>query len=288
MRQRKFLLPTLLLGALVLFAGCAANGNPPEIDIRGSDTMVNLGGALAEAYMDKHDNLDLVVQGGGSGTGIAAVLNQNADLAQSSRAMSEEEWDQAKASGIDIEEIIIAYDAIVVSVHEGNPVESLSLSDLGAIYRGEITNWSEVGGNDAGIVLLSRDTTSGTFVFYREAVVREFGEKPDAEYADDALFQPSTQAIVDETRQNPNAIGYIGLGYLGDGIKPVRLITPDSDVPVSPVEDHPEGVAYPLARPLYFYVVGDPGEALRDYLNFVVSDEGQRVVRELNFLPIPK
>ena len=295
-----FLVTTLLVLGLLLVAcgnnapndetdAPAESGGPSgQLDIVGSDTMVNLGAALAEAYMDLHADVDLIVQGGGSGTGLAAMLNENADIAQMSRAMSDDEWDEAESLGIEVTEIEIAFDAIVVAVHPENPVNTLTLEELGAIYRGDITNWSEVGGADAGIVLLSRDTTSGTHVFFREAIVREDGAKPDAEFDANAQFLPSTQAIADETAQNPNAIGYIGLGYYdADRLQVVGFKLDESDTPVSPIEDHPDGLAYPLSRPLYFYVAGEYTGLVKEYVDFVLSADGQAVVREMDFLRLP-
>lgn len=286
----------ILLAVLVtLSAGCGSAVESPDapgtelsglLDVRGSDTMVNLGAALAEAYMDINAGVDVVVQGGGSGTGIAALLNGNADIAQSSRAMATEEWALAEEKGLQVEEIAIARDAIVVCVHPDNPVQALSLEELGAIYRGEITNWSEVGGRDSEIVVLSRDTTSGTFVFFREAVVRQDGFLPDAEFTTQAMFAPSTQFIVDETAQNVHAVGYIGLGYLDDTVKAVDLLTGESSIPVSSTTAHPEGASYPLARPLFFYVVGELEGLVGDYVDFVLSPAGQQLVRDLHFLSL--
>jgi len=286
-----------LAGALVVLTlgGCSATVNSEEadnpgndeeqiLDIRGSDTMVNLGAALAEEYMDDNPDADLVVQGGGSGTGIAAVLNHNADIAQASRAMSDEEWEKAEEEDLDLHEITVAYDALAVVVHPDNPVDELTLEEIGAIYRGDIKNWKEVGGDDEEIVLLSRDTTSGTFVFFREAVVRQGGRYPQAEYHDDAMFMPSTQAIVDELAQNRAAIGYIGLGYLSPNVQELSLAV-DGE-PLSPTGD-PSG--YPLRRPLYFYIAtGQMDDLIEDYVGFVLSEAGQRVVRDLDFLPVPE
>ncbi len=275
----------------LLVAGCASGednngGRRTVVDIRGSDTMVNLGAALAEAYMGSHQDVDLIVQGGGSGTGIAALLNRNADIAQSSRPMSVEEWDEAARLGIEVREIIIGHDAIVVCVHPDNPVRVLSVAQLGSIYRGEITRWSDVGGLDETIVLLSRDTSSGTFSVFRDLVVRQQGLYPDAEYASDAMMVPSTQFIVDETRRNRRAIGYIGLGYVDATIQAISIDTGGPDTPVSPLVDHPGGFSYPLSRPLFFYVAQEPGTVVvAQYLDFILGADGQKIVSDLHFLP---
>ena len=287
----KFLVLVALLAMLaVSMIGCGdadGAGDGGSLDIMGSDTMVNLSAALAEAYMDKHENVDVVVQGGGSGTGVAALINGTTDVAQMSRAMKEDEWQQAEDQGIEVTEVIAAWDALVVAVHPDNPVNALTLDELGAIYRGEITNWSEVGGEDDDILLLSRDTTSGTHVFFKEAVVQLDGQFPGAEFATDALFLPSTQAIVDELAQSTHAIGYIGIGYYNpDTVQVVAIKVADSSTPVSPIEKHPEGIDYPLSRPLYYYLAGEVDGLVKDFMDFVLGPEGQEVVRSMDFLPI--
>lgn len=287
---------SLLLFLPAAMTACRQNTNPTDdpaagpsgtLDIVGSDTMVNLGAALAEAYMSLNEDADLVVQGGGSGTGLAALLNGNANIAQMSRAMKDDEWKQAEDQGIEVTEIIVAHDAVVVAVHPDNPVTALTVEQLGAIYRGEITNWSEVGGTNRDILLLSRDTTSGTHVFFKDMVVREDGKLPTAEYDVNALFLPSTQAIVDELVQNPYAIGYIGIGYHNpDTLQVMAIKLEESPVPISPLESHPDGLTYPLSRPLFFYVAGEMEGLVEAYLDFVLSAEGQAVVLELDFLPV--
>ncbi len=294
-RKRMFLLFVAAILTLVAAAGCGSTtgadpGGADEgmLDIKGSDTMVNLTAAFAEAYMAEHENAEIVVQGGGSGTGIAALMNEDTDIAMSSRAMKDTEWSEAENLGIEVTEIVVGYDGVIVAVHPDNPVDALTVDQLGAIYRGEITNWSEVGGNDAGIVLLSRDTTSGTHVFFKEMVVQGDGADPSAEYSTDALFMPSTQAIVDETEQNANAIGYIGIGYFNpDTLQLVGIKTDESEVPVNPIDPHPDGLTYPLTRPLFFYVTGEYEGLVRDYVDFVLSADGQNIVRELDFIPVP-
>lgn len=303
--RRRWTSPALLLMvalALALLAGCGSTGvdNAEEtgstgsqepgreaftLDIRGSDTMVNVGAALAEAYMSENSHAELVVQGGGSGTGIAALLNQNAHIAQSSRAIRPSEMEEGRNKGLEIKEIIIGRDAVVVCVHPDNPLEEISLEDLGRIYRGEVGNWSQLGGQDAQIVVLSRDTSSGTHVFFKEAVVELDGAHSGAEYGDDTMMVPSTSFIADEVARNPNAIGYIGLGYLDERTKALGLVGPEGSV-VFPDKPHPDGLSYPLARPLYFYLAGEPEGGLADYIEFVLGPAGQQVVRDLQFLPI--
>jgi phosphate transport system substrate-binding protein len=249
--------------------------------------MVNMGAALAEEFMKTKENIEVVVSGGGSGTGIASLINGSCDIAQSSRAMKQEEKDNAGKQGT-LHEVIVAFDGLAAVVHPSNPVKEMTLQDLAKIYRGEITNWKDVGGNDANIVLLSRDTTSGTHVFFKEFVVQEDGKAKGAEFADQTMMMPSTQAIVDELTNNVNAIGYVGLGYLKPSITALGMKA-NADAPavlpsVAAVQDN----TYGLARPLFFYIVGNLEGAMQTYIDYVLSPAGQKVVADLSFVPISK
>lgn len=288
----------LVLLAAVAFTGCqpktpvdTGGNNPPPppqkatIIVNGSDTMVNMGAALAESFMKATDNIEVVVSGGGSGTGIASLINGNCDIAQSSRDIRQEERDNASKRG-KLHEIIVAYDGLAAVVHPSNPVKEMTLQDLAKIYRGEITNWKDLGGNDATIVLLSRDTTSGTHVFFKEFVVQEDGKVKGAEFAQQTMMMPSTQAIVDELKGNRNGIGYIGLGYLKPEVQALSIKASADAQAVLPSVAAVKDKTYGLARPLFFFAVGEMQGALKTYIDFVVSEKGQQVVAELGFVPI--
>ncbi|KAF0194325.1 MAG: phosphate transport system substrate-binding protein [Bacillota bacterium] len=278
-------LVVVLLVALMAVAVVGCRAEKAVIDINGSDTMVNIGAALAENFMKTNKNIEIVVSGGGSGTGIAALINGATNIAQSSRAMKQSEKDQASAKGL-LNEIIVAWDGLAVTVHPSNPVRELTLAQIAKIYRGEITNWQEVGGNDANIVLLSRDTTSGTYIFFKEFVVQENGKLKSAEFSPAAMMMPSTEAIVQESARNVNAIGYVGLGYLKTEIKALGVKVNDDSAASSPSVATVLDKTYSLARPLYFYTVGELKGAIKTYVDYVLSDNGQKVVRELDFVPI--
>ncbi|MBS4053996.1 MAG: phosphate ABC transporter substrate-binding protein [Thermaerobacter sp.] len=274
----------VLVTALALVAiGCQPQKT--TLDVTGSDTMVNLGAALAEEFMKTNRNIEVAVSGGGSGAGVAALIEGRTNIAQSSRDLRPEERTRAAARGT-LHEIIVGWDGLAVAVHPSNPVNELTLAQLGQIYRGEVRNWKELGGNDAPIVILSRDTTSGTFVFFREFVVQERGQKRDAEYHPDTMMMPSTEALYQEIARNPNAIGYVGLGFLRPTIKTVGIKADDASAAVLPSVESVLAKTYPLARPLYFFVVGELTGALKTYVDFVLSDKGQQVVRSLEFVPI--
>lgn len=250
------------------------------INIEGSDTMVNLGQAWAETFQKANPGVMISVKGGGSGTGIAALINGTVDFADASREMKPEEITEAQANGVDPVENEVAKDAIAVIVNPDNGVTGLTIAQLGQIYRGEITNWKDVGGSDADIVLLSRDSSSGTYEYFKEAVVAKDDE--NAEYAAEAKLLASNQAIVDEVKNNPDAIGYIGLGYVSPDVKVVEV---DG---VAASEEAALDGTYVLSRGLYMYSNGEPTDVLAAYLDWIQSDEGQAIVEEQGFVPLNK
>lgn len=281
--MKKMLILVLALAIAFVTIGCRPQ--VATLDVTGSDTMVNLGAALAEEFMKTNRNIEVAVSGGGSGAGIAALIEGRTNIAQSSRDLRAEERTRAAARGT-LHEIIVGWDGLAVAVHPSNPVSELTLVQLAQIYRGEIRNWKDLGGNDAPIVILSRDTTSGTFVFFREFVVQERGQKKDAEYHPDTMMMPSTEALYQEVVRNPNAIGYVGLGYLKPTIKAIGIKADDASAAVVPSVETVLSKTYPLARPLFFFAVGELTGALKTYVDFVLSDKGQQVVRSLEFVPI--
>lgn len=275
--------------ALVALAGCAGGteksdssaGSATEltgsIDIEGSDTMVNVAQSWAEDFQTENPGVMISIKGGGSGTGIAALINGTVDYATASREMKDEEKTAASAGGVDPVETEVAKDGIAVVVNPANTVAGLSSDQLGQIYRGEVKNWKDVGGADAPIVLLSRDSASGTYEFFKEAVVGK-----EKEYAKEAKLLASTQAIVDETKNNPNAIGYIGLGYINDDVKVIEV-----DGIAASVESALDG-SYALSRGLYLYSNGEPADVMKAFLDWVLGAQGQKVVADQGFVPVSK
>ena len=294
---RSYVMLALLLASLCMLAGCrpettasdeSSAGIRRAIQNKGSDTLVNLALAWAEAYQDVQPDLSIAVTGGGSGTGIAALINGTVDIANASRAMKDEEIEEARANGIEPIEHIVAIDALAVIVNPENPVDRLTLPQLADIYTGRITNWKEVGGNDAPIVLLSRETNSGTHVYFLEEVVR-LGDSENTDiFAPQTLLMPSSVGITSELRRNPHAIGYDGLGYVTEHEKMLAIAT-DSESPyvVPSVETGADGT-YPLARFLYMYTAGEPEGEIADYLTWIRGPEGQAIVSRLGFVPLPE
>jgi phosphate transport system substrate-binding protein len=283
----------LALLLLILLTACGAGEQDPSsnspavyIENKGSDTMVNLALAWAERYQAEYPDVRISVTGGGSGTGIAALVNGTVDIANASRAMKSEEIETAQAAGIDPVEFIVARDAIAVIVHPDNPVSQLTLQQLSDIYSGRIDNWSEVGGEDRPIVRLSRETNSGTHVYFLETVLR-LGDKTNTTlFSPDTLLLPSSEVIINEVRQNPNAIGYDGLGYVPEDLKIVTVAEADGGPYVLPMISTVNDKSYPIARDLYMYTAGEPTGALLDYLDWIRSEEAQQIVSELGFVPI--
>jgi phosphate transport system substrate-binding protein len=256
------------------------------IQNKGSDTMVNLALAWAERYQDIRSDIRIAVSGGGTGTGIASLINGTVDLANASRRISPEEINAARSSGYDPFEFVVARDAIAVIVHPGNPVDSLSLSQLSDIYSGKINNWIELGGEDRPIVRLSRETNSGTHVFFLEEVLRLGDPQNFTLFSADTLLLPSSQGITQEVRDNPNAIGYEGLGYVIPEVK-VLAVAPTADsLPVIPTLDSVLSETYPISRDLYIYTIRKPYGEVLEYLNWMLSPEGQEIVTELGYIPI--
>jgi len=248
--------------------------------------MVNLTQAWAEAYMQTHPEASIAVTGGGSGTGIAALLNGTTDIAISSRDIQDKEISQGRAKGIEPVESVVALDGIAVIVNPANKIARLNVDQLSAIFTGKTVNWSEVGGTGKKIVALSRDRSSGTHVFFLEHVLRKGNEKGPEEYGNNVLLLPSSQAIVDEVAQSSDAIGYIGLGYLSSKVKDVAVAADKSTVYVKPSVDTVRSKAYPISRSLLMYTNGAPQGTVKAFIDFTVSPEGQKIVREQGFVPV--
>jgi phosphate transport system substrate-binding protein len=254
------------------------------IENKGSDTLVNLALAWAEAYMAEHLDVRISVTGGGSGTGIAAMINGTVDIANASREMKQEEIDAARKNGIDPVEHLVAKDAIAVVVHPSNPVNGLTLQQISDIYTGKITNWQQVGGENRPIVLLSRESNSGTYVYFLEEVIR-LGEKSDLLFSPDTLLMPSSEGISTEIRQNPNAIGYDGLGYVTPDQKTLGVAKDANSPYVLPAVATVNDGTYPISRGLYMYTAGEPQGRIKAYLDYIVG-EGQTLVPTLGFVPL--
>lgn len=289
--KRAFIL--LLLSSLFLTScgssstdNASADAPAQYIENKGSDTIVNLALAWAETYQAEHSDVRISVTGGGSGTGIAALINNTVDLANASRKIKDEEIAEAQSKGVNPVEHIIARDAIAVIVNMKNPVSELTLQQISDIYSGKITNWSEVGGEDRPIVKLSRETNSGTHVYFLETVLRLGSKEDKTLFSTDTLLLPSSEGIISEVRSNPNAIGYDGLGYVPDDLKMIAIAEEEGGAYVLPAIDTVNDKTYPIARDLYMYTDGEPTGVVKEYLDWILSPKAQEIVAELGFVPV--
>lgn len=273
---------------LSFFPGNGFCAQENMIQIKGSDTIVNLVQALAEAYMEIKPQIYIAVTGGGSGTGFSALISGTCDIAMSSRTIKQKEIELARSKGTDPKEITIALDGLAVIVHPSNPVDKLTIAQLADIFTGRIKNWKEIGGTDSEIVLLSREVNSGTHVYFKEHVLQH--GKPDAkeEFAPGALLMPSSQAIADEIAQNPSAIGYFGMGYISSSQKVVSIAADQNSPYIPPTTDNVINGTYPISRPLFFYIKGEPDALVQDFIDFTLSERGQKIVLETDFVPVKK
>jgi phosphate transport system substrate-binding protein len=292
--KKQFFAIILLLLVFLSLTACAdasvkaapKSGEAVYIENKGSDTMVNLALAWAERYQDSRQDVRISVTGGGSGTGIAALLNNTVDLANASRQIKSEEIDKARENGSEPIEFVVARDAIAVIVHPDNPVNALTLEQLSDIYSGKIDNWQEVGGEDRPIVRLSRETNSGTHVYFLEVVLRLGDSQNKTLFAQNTLLLPSSEGIIHEVRQNPNAIGYDGLGYVPHDLKVLAVADVNSSVYVRPSIETVNTGTYPIARDLYIYTAGQPTGVVKEYLDWIFSEEAQTIVSDLGFVPV--
>ena len=277
----------LVVGSLVGLTACGGSGEKAaarqSIQIKGSDTMVHLATMWAEDYMQTHDRSGIAVTGGGSGTGIAALMNGTTDIACASRKIKTKEIDKIAEQGKTVVEHIVARDGIAVVVNPNNPVSELSLAQIKDIYTGAVTNWSQVGGEDAKIILLARESSSGTFVFFQEFVLEK------ADYAIRARRMPATSAMVQSVAEDKNAIGYVGLGYLVKAhgkIKGIKVKADEHSPAIMPAVATVVDGSYLISRPLQLYTGGEPQGLVKVFIDYVKAAEGQAVVAEQGFVPL--
>jgi phosphate transport system substrate-binding protein len=283
----------LILGASLAVASCTSkkSGEGSEgaaqtqarttLTIKGSDTMVILAQNWAQAFMDANPGKVLQVSGGGSGTGVAALINGTADLANASRPIKDKERKQlAKRRGVEAQEFRVALDSLAVYVPAANKIEALSIPQLKKIFRGQVTNWKDVGGEDRPIVLYSRENNSGTYAYFKEHVL------DNEDFAATAQTLPGTAAVINAVSRDAGGIGYGGIAY-SEGVRTVQVAAADGE-PVEPTMENATSGKYPLSRFLNIYSAGEPSGIAKEYLEFVLSDAGQKVVEGVGYYPLPK
>lgn len=253
----------------ILITGCAKK-EKGFVQIKGSDTEVNLVQKLAERFMEKNPKFSIAVTGGGSGVGISALIQGETDIANSSRQMKDEEIQKAKENEINPVATVFGLDRLAIITHSSIPIDSLTMDELGRIYRGEITNWKALEGPDVAITLYGRTGASGTYVYFREKVL-------GADYSSDMRQMIGTSQIVEAVKRDKGGIGYVGIGYLkeAEGVKPLKIAN------ISPLEK-----GYPLERELYQYTNGEPFSDEACFIQFELSEEGQKIVAEEGYYPV--
>lgn len=292
MKKRVLLLTILFVGISIfifLTQNPSTTSRQETLVIKGSDTEVQLVSNLVEAFLEKKPKTNISVTGGGSGVGIAALLNGEIDLANSSRKMEDKELEQAKNKSLEIRELILARDGLSIIVHSENPIRQLSIDQIAKIYTGKISNWKEAGGEDEKIILYGRQSTSGTYIFFRNFIVQD-------DYSPEMRNMEGNQAIVDAVRVDKNGIGYVGVGYVKD-----ENNQPRSDIKIIPVAKDKKSEAvsplnseavkqgkYPIARPIFQYLPYFPQKdsLLEKFLRFEISEQGQEIVKKAGFFSI--
>jgi phosphate transport system substrate-binding protein len=269
------------------FSGCSDNRDP-AIRVEGSDTMVNVAQAWAEQYHQGHPHVSVQVLGGGSGVGIASLIDGNCDLANSSRRMKDVEIQKATAArGQAPKEYIVGYDALAVYVHRDLPLDSISLEELAEIFGegGTIDYWRQLGVDASSkrftrIVRINRQNSSGTYSYFREAVM---GKRRD--YRLGTIDQSGSKDVVALISRTPCAIGYSGMGYQQPGTKMLKISRRRGEPGVAPTVENARNGSYPITRPLLVYSCGEPAEIVKEYLDWILSPPGQKVVRDVGFVP---
>jgi len=268
--RRVILITGLLLGIL----GQSVYSENGRVVIQGSTTVLPIAQRCAEVFMKKHPQTDISVRGGGSGTGIAGLIDGICDIAISSREIKSNEIDKAREKGINPIAWVIAKDGIAVIVHPANPVKGLTLNQIKDIYSGKISNWKEVGGSNGRIVVVSRDSASGTYTCFQKLVMQKERVRPDA------LLQTSNATVVGVVKRTKGAIGYVGLGYLNGEVKVLSVEG------IEPQEEMVSKGIYPLVRPLFIYTKEKSKGIVKEFIDFVLGKEGQKIVREEGFIPV--
>lgn len=276
-----------LAGVVLFAAGCGGSGSGRTvIQNKGSDTLVNVAQAWAEAYGTVDPNVAVAVTGGGSGTGIAAIINGTVDIASSSRAISDEERELAAARGQEPVEFVVGYDALAVFVHLDNPIESISIEQLAGIYGegGTLVSWTDLGLEVPGcanqeIIRVSRQNNSGTYEYFREAVLGEDDFKLGSR------DMHGSKDVVDLVKNTACSIGYSGLAYATDEVKMVPVQTAMDSAAIMPSVDTAIDRSYPIARPLFMYTSGQPEGAVKQYLDWILSDPGQCIILDKGYAP---
>jgi phosphate transport system substrate-binding protein len=289
----------LIMAILLAFAlGCGTRegkgkgegGGSTNIQNKGSDTMLQLAQAWSELYVKENQDVRVAVSGGGSGTGVAGLINGVVDIANCSRAMKPGEMEKVKtAHGVEAKQYVMGLDCLAVYVHKDNPLDEITIEQLGQIFGegGAITKWSQLGieapGGKDEIVRLSRQSNSGTYVYFKETVIPE-----GKSFKSGSLDMHGSKEVVELCAKTIQAIGYSGMGYATDGVKMLRVGKKDGDKVFAPNNANALSGDYPIARPLFMYTLGEPKPHVKAYLDWCLSPAGQKVVEATGYVPAPE
>lgn len=248
--------------------------------IKGSDTVLPVSQETAEIFMKRYPEQRVTVTGGGTGVGISALMDNTTDIAMASRPIKFSERMKLKAARQEVEEVIIAYDALAVVVNPTNPVSRLTRRQLEGIFRGKITNWEQVGGPDMKIIVYSRETSSGTYEFFKESALK------NKNYMSGSLSMPATGAVIQSVSQTKGAIGYVGLAYLSNRVKPLAISYDEGKHYVLPTLENGKRKLYPVVRPLYYYYNVANKEKVMPFINYILSEQGQNIIKNGGYIPV--
>ena len=298
MKSKMFVVITMLLFAAIVFTGCKKKEEVEKsvVSVKGSDTMVNLSQKWAETFMQKNVNASIQVTGGGSGTGIAALLNGTMDIANASRELKSKEYDKAKELGISPKEFKVALDGIAVIVHMNNPIDVLTVDQVRDLFIGKIKNWKELGGSDSPITLYGRENSSGTYEFFKEKVLGKDERGETRDFATTTQVLQGTAALGEAVARDTKAVGYGGVGYFAarTDVKILKIKENSEAAAIAPATG---GIVnyeaiwsgdYSISRYLYCYTNGTPEKKIQDFLDFILSSEGQDLVKQMEYIPLPK
>ena len=300
MRSNKYLSYFLVAAILIplLVIGCKKKEDTVEktiITIKGSDTMVNLSQKWAEEYMKLNPNVSIQVTGGGSGTGVAALLNKTTDLANSSRELKSSELEEAKTKGVTPVVYEVALDGIAVIVHSQSKVDNLTLQQVSDIFAGKINNWKELGGADMPITLYGRENSSGTYEFFKEHVLGKDANGKQVDYSPSTQVLQGTAALGEAVARDVKGIGYGGVGYFAErnDIKILHIKKDQNSTAISPAENNKVNYDviwngdYSISRYLYCFTNGEASGKVKDFMDFITSEAGQNVVKTMEYIPLP-
>jgi|SRR5690554_2771538 len=270
--MKKIILGWLLI---LLYAG-----NLHAQRVKGSETVLPITQKAAENFIKSHPRTNVTVTGGGSGVGISSLMSGSTDIAQTSRRIKFDERKKIKFAGNNLREVEVAFDALAIVVHPSNKVSQLTREQLSGIFTGKIKNWKEVGGEDLKIIPYSRETSSGTYEFFKESVLKH------KNFMSGIMSMPANGAVIQSVSQTRGAIAYVGLAYLSDKVKPLAVSYDSGKTFVKPSVESAKNKSYPIVRPLYYYYLSKDEAKVKNFIDYLLSPTGQKIVEETGYVPV--